>query len=110
MKIAYDGTDYEFDLDEITNKQAQVIYVTFERMTLLDLEAGLAAGNPNALTAIFWLMLTQSGVKIAPADVDFKIVKFGNAVQEAYNADLKAKAVAEKAEKRPKESKGVSQT
>lgn len=85
MKVAYEGTDYDFDLDELDISQATQIYRKYS-LTLLSLETGLREGNPDALRSLYWLMLTQSGQKVNLDNVNFKIVKFANAVQKAIEA------------------------
>lgn len=86
MLVKFEGKEYQFDLDEITLAQATVIKVHC-KLTLIGLEAGLRDGDPDALRAIYWLMLVNSGSPANIDTLDFKIVKFANAVQEASNAE-----------------------
>ncbi len=83
MIINYEDHDYAFELDDIDIAQATVIYRKFN-LTLLALEAGLREGHPDALRAIYWLMLTQH---VNIDTVNFKIVKFANAIQNATDVD-----------------------
>lgn len=99
MKVNYDGHEYEFDLDEIDVNQACIIKAKCN-LTLMSLEAGLMQADPHALKAIFWLMLVQSGDTNADIDrINFKIVKFANALQEATKAEEAAEKEAAKAKK-----------
>jgi hypothetical protein len=91
VKVIYDGQDYEFSLDEIDVSQATLIYRKYS-LTLLGLETGLREGNPDALRAIYWLMLTQAGQKVNIDNVSFKIVKFANAIQAAVESQAEADA------------------
>jgi len=89
MKLTDEGKEYTFDLEEITVQQARTIKSQCG-ITLLGLEEGLENGDPDALRAIFWLMLCQNG---EPADidrVDFKIVKFAKAMDIAAVAEAEA--------------------
>ena len=101
MKIDYDGKQYEFDLDEIDVSQATTIKRKFG-LTLLSLESGLREGDPDALRCIYWLMLTQAGERVNIDNVNFKIVKFANAIQQANIREAEA-AEAEEAGAGPKE-------
>ena len=101
MKNSYDGTDYDFDLDEIDVVQATLIKRKFD-LNLLTLEQGLRQGDPDALRCIYWLMLSQNGTHMNVDNVSFKVVKFANAVQKA---SLKEQEEAElKAAEDPKET------
>lgn len=94
MKIEYEGRTLEFDLEEITVSQA----TTLKRklgLTLLKLDAGLAEGDPDALRAVYWLVNEQSGKRTDIDELDFKIVKFANAIQEAIEAEAAEEAAAE---------------
>lgn len=87
MLIKYDDKEYTFELDEIDIAQATLIYRKFQ-LTLLSLEAGLREGHPDALRAIYWLMLTQDGQRVNIDNLSFKIVKFANAIQQANEAEI----------------------
>lgn len=86
MKVYYDDKEYDFDLDEITVSQARTIKAKCG-FTLLGLEEALAVGDADALRAIFWLMLCNSGQTVDIDRVDFKIVKFAQALQRATEAE-----------------------
>jgi hypothetical protein len=97
VNINYEGKDYGLDLDDVDISQATTIYRKFN-LTLLGLEVGLREGNPDALRAIYWLMLSQDGQRVNIDNVIFKIVKFANALQAANEAETLAAEDKAKAE------------
>jgi hypothetical protein len=104
MNINYDGHSYIFDLEEIDISQATVIKRKFG-LTLLTLESGLREGDPDALRAMYWIMLTQDGQRVNIDNVNFKIVKFANAIQQANEEEIARDDEKAKAEgKTPKET------
>lgn len=106
MNVNYEGKIYAFDLEDIDIDQATVIKRKFG-LTLLSLEAGLREGDPDALRAIYWIMLTQDGQRANIDNVKFKIVKFANAIQQANEDEIVAAEEKAKAEGKeaPKEAK-----
>jgi hypothetical protein len=97
MLVDYDGTEYDFDVENITLKQAKAIKDSCG-LTLHGLEVGIEEGDPDALRAMFWLMQVSSGVKTSLEDVDFKIVKFSKAIDEAVRKQQAADAEEAEAE------------
>lgn len=94
MIVKFEDEELDFSLDEITVSQA----TTLKRklgLTLIGLDAGLSDGDPDALRAVYWLMQTQAGKRVDIDSVDFKIVKFANAIQAAVEVEA-AKDAAEK--------------
>jgi hypothetical protein len=89
MKVNYEGEVLEFDLEEIDVQQATVLKRKLG-LTLLGLDQGLSEGDPDALRAVYWLMMVQSGKRVDIDEVNFKIVKLANAIQEAVEAEAKA--------------------
>jgi hypothetical protein len=81
LKITYEGTVYDFDLDDLSVKQAQKIEKHIGG-TLADWEAGLGRASADCLQAVAWLIFT-GGDKTPIADVDFKIMKLAKAMDEA---------------------------
>jgi hypothetical protein len=100
MKIDYEGQTLQFDLEDITIQQATVLKRQLG-MTLLALDKGLIEGDPDALRAVFWLIQSQSGNRVDINEVDFKVVKFANAIQKAVEAEEAEEAEADG--KAPKE-------
>jgi hypothetical protein len=109
MKVTYDGADYDFDFDEITVQQAKTIKDRC-KMTLRGLEEGLAEGDADALRALYWLMLCNTGITEDIDTVDFKIVKFSKALQDATAARDEELAAAEKAKTAPRKAKAKAVT
>jgi hypothetical protein len=95
MIVEYEGEKLTFDLDEIDVQQATVLKRQLG-LTLLALDAGLTEGDPDALRAVYWLMLVQSGQKnVDINEVNFKIVKLANAIQDAADKEKADKEEAE---------------
>lgn len=103
MKITYEDAVYEFDVDDITVKQAMAIekhigapYEEWDGM----LRAG---GKFLALQALGWLILKggeldEHGKPVIPLeDVDFKLVRFGEALEAAQAAQAATAVAAEPA-------------
>lgn len=88
MIVNYEGEDYDFDFDEITVQQAKTIKRECG-LTLKGLEDGLSEGDADCLRALFWLMMVNSGIKSDINTVDFKIVKFSKALQDASEKERK---------------------
>jgi hypothetical protein len=101
MKVTYEGETLDFDLEEIDVQQATVLKRRLG-LTLLSLDQGLNEGDPDALRAVYWLMMVQSGKKVDIDEVNFKIVKLANAIQDAVEKETKEKEDAD-AEAGPKD-------
>lgn len=86
MLVHYEDKDYEFDIDDLDIGQASMLKRKYG-LTLLSLQKGLLEGDPDALRAVYWLMLAQSGQRVNIDNVQFKIVKFANAIQAAVEAE-----------------------
>ena len=102
MKIEYEGETLDFDMEQLTVRQAMYLKSKLG-LTLLGLDQGLMAGDPDALLAIFWLIRTHAdGCKPVEIDtLDFKVVKLAEAVQNAVEAEQAAQEAAAEAD--PKE-------
>lgn len=101
MQIEFEDQEYSFDLDEIDLRQASVIYDKCG-LTLMTLELGLGDGNPAAMRAIYWLMLSQNGREEDIDRLNFKVVKFAHALQVSGEKAEKEAAAKAKADKAPK--------
>lgn len=86
MLVHYEGKDYEFDIDDLDIVQATMLQRKY-KLNLLSLQRGLLEGEPDALRAVYWLMLMQNGQRVNIDNVQFKIVKFANAIQEAVERE-----------------------
>lgn len=103
MKIDYEGEELDFDLEQITVRQAMFLKTKLG-LTLLGLDQGLSTGDPDAMLAVFWLMKSQGGTKVDIDTLDFKVVTLANAIQEAVDAEEAAAKEKNEAEgKTPKE-------
>ena len=102
MLVNYEGVERQFDMDEITVQQLKTLFSHMGGMTLASLEQGLQVGDPNSLTAIYWLMLQNNGENVPLDKVDFKVVRFFRALNDAAVAE-KQKRDAEAEAKNPKE-------
>lgn len=91
MKVEYDGAEYTLDLDEIDVVEASYIKVK-TGLTLLGLQAGLEQADPDALKALFWLMHKQSGKAVDIERVNFKIMKFIEAIKGSQDKEPDSEA------------------
>jgi hypothetical protein len=92
--INYEGTPYQFDLDDVTVKQALKIE-KFMGCSFADWGKRLTAGQDMAARQVLgWLILHQ-GAGVAIEDTDFKLVALGEALDEAFKAEAAANGEAE---------------
>ena len=99
MVVDFEGMTYELDVEEIDVAQAMLIKVK-TGYNLRQWEDALGEADVEALKALYWLMMEQNGKRTNFDTINFKIVKFVNAVREATK-----KAHAEAAEENPTEAK-----
>ena len=95
MIIDYEGRSYEFDLEDLTVKQA----IRIEKHIggpLEQFEKGIGSGDLTAYQALGWLIL-HGGDDTPIADVDFKIAKLSKAFEAAAKAEAEAAKAAEAA-------------
>lgn len=97
MIIEYEGKSFDLDIEELEVDEARVIK-RYAGMTLKGFEEGLAEGDPDALTCLYWLILRQNGEEHNIERIKFKPVKLARAVSVAQEAEA-AKAKAEEAPK-----------
>jgi hypothetical protein len=90
MIVEYDGKKYEFDMDEITVQQAKIIK-TYCGLNMATISDALEEADPDAMAALFWLMKQQNGERVQIQTVDFKLLKFANALNEASERESKEK-------------------
>ena len=96
MLITYEGQSYEFDLDDLTVKQALKIEKHLGG-PMIEFEKGMLTGSAACYQVLGWLIL-HGGDATPIADVDFKYGKLSKAFGEAAAAEAeaeKAKAAAE---------------
>lgn len=82
MLVNYDDREWELDLDEMDVKQARTIKVA-TGLTPLELQRGMVQVDPDALVGLFWYMQVTNGEKCDIRRVNFKLVKFSNAISDA---------------------------
>lgn len=96
MLIHFEDRDYEFDIENLDLAEARHI----KRQTGLTVRAlldGLAELDPEAMVALYWLMLKQNGQVSDLNKVNFSVLKFAEAMGKAFEED------AEKTEADPTE-------
>lgn len=98
MIVKFNNREYDLDISDIEVEHARVIKNYASHLTLKGLGEGIAEGDPDALTAAYWLMLKQNGEDHNIAKVSFKPMKFLLAVVEGMLEEAEREA-----EKAPKE-------
>jgi hypothetical protein len=88
MKVNFEGTEYELDIEDIDLSDAMTIYRK-TGMTVRALLEGLANVNPDAMRAIHWLMLKQNGRMTDMDKENFAVLKLAVAVNDAFVEDAK---------------------
>lgn len=106
MVIVYEDESYVLDMEEVTVKQAETVQ-NATGYTLANLDEALEQADAKALIAIYWLMQVTNGHAVHIQQVDFKIVKFANALQEAWDRKKDEDAAEEAATKRSGKTKRV---
>jgi hypothetical protein len=87
MQVIFEGETFEFEIEAMTLPEAT--YLKRQKgMTIKGLIEGLQELDPDALAACYWLMLKQSG-KVMDINKlpDFPVIKFGEAIAEAFAAE-----------------------
>lgn len=86
MIISYEGGRYEFDLNDVTVKQALKIE-KFMGCSFAEWGKRLQAGEDmRARQVLGWLILHPDGA-VPIEDTDFKLAVLGNAIDEAFKAE-----------------------
>ena len=75
MNVKYEGQEFDLDLEDMDTDQARAME-RFGVPNLKALEDGVAEGNLDALTVVYWLMLQQNGDGTRIDRVKFKPIKF----------------------------------
>jgi hypothetical protein len=83
--ITYEGRDYEFDLDDLTVKQALKIEKHIGG-PMIEFEKGMVTGSAACYQVIGWLIF-HGGDQTPIADVDFKFGKLARAFEAATAAE-----------------------
>lgn len=90
MLVQFEGADYAFDLEALDVSEARYI----KRVTGFTIKAlltGLQELDPEALVALYWLMRKQNGTVEDMSKVNFKVIKFGEALEAAFDAEAEKK-------------------
>lgn len=82
--------EFHFDLDDMDVVQARYIKRN-TGMTPKSMFDGLKEGDPEALVALYWLMLAQNGIAADINKLNFKLARFGEALNAAAEAEAEAK-------------------
>jgi len=99
MIVKFNSREYELDLEGMEVEHARVILKYNSKLTLKGLGEGIAEGDPDALTATYWLMLKQAGEDHNINTLSFKPMKFLLAVVEGMLLEAEAEAKKDKAPK-----------
>lgn len=100
MIIDYEGSAYDFDLDDLTVKQALKIEKHIGG-PMIEFERGMATGSAACYQALGWLIF-HGGDSTPIAEVDFKFGKLSKAFEAASQKEAgEAKAAAADAEPDP---------
>lgn len=89
MLVHFEDKDYTFDIEALDVSEAR----TIKRQTGLTIRAlmnGLEEMDPDAMVALYWLMLKQNGQMTDPNKVNFPMLKFGEALADAFAAEQEA--------------------
>ena len=100
MIIEYEGGSYDFDLDDLTVKQALKIEKHIDG-PMIEFEKGMLTGSAACYQALGWLIL-HGGDQTPIANVDFKYKKLMSAFEAAAEKEAEAaKARPEAAQAEP---------
>ena len=91
MNIHFEDTDYNFDIEALDLAEARHIKRQ-TGLTMRGLMDGLTDLDPEALLAIYWLMLKQNGQMSDMNKVNFSVLKFAEAVGSAFEAEAATRA------------------
>jgi hypothetical protein len=95
--IEYEEKTYDFEMDNISVQQLKTIFTHLDGLTLGALENGIPQGDPNALIALYWLMLENNDEHVPIDQVDFKVIKFFKAFRIAADKEREKEQAAAKA-------------
>lgn len=90
MQLIWEDEEYTLDLDEMDTVEARYIKKR-TGLTPIDLQDALFKVDPDAMCAIYWLMMRQSQKPVKDIEnLNIKLVKYAEAVVKAYAAELDA--------------------
>ncbi len=88
MLIEYEGRTYDFDLDDLTVKQALKIEKHIGG-PMIEFEKGMATGSAACYQVLGWLIF-HGGDQTPIGEVDFKFGKLAKAFEAAAAAEAEA--------------------
>lgn len=100
LLVHFEDQDYTLDLDEIDVAQARHIKRQ-TGMSLLAFQEALQEVDPDALVAAYWLMMAQNSKAVDMNRVNFKIVKFAAALDDAGKREAAENPTAEGPDEAP---------
>lgn len=86
MLVHFDDQDYEFDIEALDLTEARHIKRQ-TGLTVKGLMEGLGEMDPEALAALYWLMLKQNGKVTDMHKLNFSVLKFGEAIGAAFEKE-----------------------
>lgn len=81
--VHFEDKDYDFDIEAMDLAQARAIK-SQTGLSIRKLMDGLGDFDPEAMAALYWLMLKQNGVTVDIRKVNFKVLEFAEALGEAF--------------------------
>ena len=94
MVIDYEGTKYEFDLDDIDINQALKIEKHISG-PMLEFEQGMFKGRVVCVQVLGWLVLHGGNLDVPIGSVNFKYPRLMKAFADAVEAQQKAQEAAD---------------
>lgn len=92
MIVKFNNREYTLDVDDIEVEHARVIKKYNDTLNLKVFGEGVGVGDPDALTALYWLMLKQNGEDHNIEKVSFKAMRFLIAVMQAQSDEAEKEA------------------
>ena len=108
MLVQFEGQEYQFDIEALDLSEARYIKRN-AGLSIKGLMDGLSEMDPDALSALYWLMLKQNGQVQDIGKLNFPLLKFAEALGDAYDraeAEELGITVEELRERRKAEAEG----
>lgn len=86
MIVHFDDKDYQFDIEALDLSEARYIKRN-AGLTVKALMDGLSEMDADAIAALYWLMLKQNGQATDIGKLNFSVLKFAEALGNAFNAE-----------------------
>lgn len=86
MIVQFDAAEYTLEIDQIDLNQA--IYIKVKTgMSLSAWQQGIRDSDPEAIKALYWLMLSQSSKAVVWEKINCKVLPFISAFASASKAE-----------------------